>query len=141
MMEKEKKTDKADREEKDCVFCRFVREGIPNKIWEDADYVAFLDIRPINPGHTLLMPKKHSDYLFDLDESEYKELMKRAKKIAKILKSKLGPKKVGMAVEGFGVPHVHVHLVPLNKANELNAERARHMDQKELNSITKKIIA
>ncbi|MEX2017172.1 MAG: HIT family protein [Candidatus Pacearchaeota archaeon] len=123
-----------------CVFCRIVQGEIPaEKIWEDEKHFAFLDLNPINPGHTLLLPKKHTDYIFDLNDKEYQELMLNAKKIAKILKEKLLPKRVGIAVEGFGVSHVHIHLVPLNKGNELNPERAKNMDSKELKKIADKI--
>lgn len=127
-------------EKKECIFCRIVKGEISAvKIWEDEKYVAFLDMNPINSGHTLLIPKKHSDYLFDLDDKEYSELMLRAKKIANILKDKLNPKRIGMAVEGFFIPHVHVHLVPLNKGNELNPERAKPSNSEELKKIAEKI--
>jgi len=125
----------------DCIFCKIVNGEIPAvKIWEDEKYLAFLDMSPINPGHTLLIPKKHSDYLFDLTDKEYSELMLKAKKIAKMLKEKLNPKRIGMAVEGFFIPHVHIHLVPLNKGNELNPERAKPMKILELNKIAEKIM-
>jgi len=123
-----------------CIFCKIVKGEIPcYKIWEDEKYFAFLDINPRNPGHTVLIPKKHDDYLFDLEDEEYAKLMLKAKKIAKLLKGKLNPKRIGLAVEGFFVPHVHIHLVPLNKGNELNPERARRIDEEELNKIAKKI--
>ena len=123
-----------------CIFCKIVKGEIPSvKVWEDEKHLAILDINPINPGHTVLIPKKHDDYLFDLEDGEYTELMLKAKKIAKMLKNKLKPKRIGLAVEGFFVPHVHVHLVPLNKGNELNPERAKNMSAEELNRIAKKI--
>jgi len=123
-----------------CLFCKIVKGEIPStKVWEDGKHLAFLDINPINPGHTVLIPKKHDNYLFDLEDGEYTELMLKAKKIAKMLKNKLKPKRIGLAVEGFFVPHVHVHLVPLNKGNELNPERAKNMSVEELKKIAKKI--
>lgn len=123
-----------------CIFCKIVKGKIPSvKVWEDDKHLAILDINPINPGHTVLIPKKHDDYLFDLEDGEYTELMLKAKKIAKMLKNKLKPKRIGLAVEGFFVPHVHIHLVPLNKGNELNPERAKNMGAEELNRIAKKI--
>ncbi|VVB84095.1 HIT domain protein [uncultured archaeon] len=124
---------------KDCVFCRMASGEIPvNKIYEDEKFFCFLDICPINPGHLLVIPKKHDDYIFELNDKEYLELMSKTKEIAKLLKSKLKPKRVGMAVEGFGVSHIHVHLVPINKSNELNQERKK-MTEKELNKIAEKI--
>lgn len=122
----------------DCIFCKMARGEIPvDKIWEDDKHFSFLDIHPINPGHLLVIPKKHADYLFDLSDKEYNELMVKAKELAIMLKKKLKPKRIGMAVEGFGVSHVHIHLVPLNKGNELNPERAKHMDAEELKKIAK----
>jgi histidine triad (HIT) family protein len=98
-----------------------------------------LDASPINPGHTLVIPKKHANYIFNLKNKEYKELMLKSKEVAKVLKKKLNPKRVGMAVEGFGVPHVHVHLVPENNGNELNPERAKPMLPNELKKMIDKI--
>jgi histidine triad (HIT) family protein len=124
-----------------CIFCKIAAGIIPvPMVWKDKKHISFLDANPINPGHTLLVPRKHTDYIFDLSDSEYRELMSNAKKIAKILKNKLKPKRIGLAVEGFGVPHVHVHLVPLNRGNELNPERAKHMDETKLKLIAEKII-
>jgi histidine triad (HIT) family protein len=123
-----------------CTFCKIAKGEIPSvKIWEDEKYLAFLDMNPINSGHTLLIPKKHTDYIFDLKNSEYSRLMLNTKKIANLLKEKLEPRRVGIAVEGFFVPHVHVHIVPLNKGNELNPERAKPMNQDELNKVADKI--
>jgi histidine triad (HIT) family protein len=123
-----------------CIFCKIIKGEIPcTKIEEDKKYFVMLDRHPINPGHVLIIPKKHTNYLFDLKDNEYKDLLLKAKDIAKILKRRLKPKRVGMAVEGFGVPHVHIHLVPLNKGNELNPERAKKMDVDKLNKIANKI--
>lgn len=123
-----------------CVFCKIIKgEVTAVKIWEDKRYLAILDMNSINPGHTLVIPKKHDDYLFDLNDKEYSELMLKAKELSKILKKKLNPVRIGMAVEGFGVPHVHIHLVPVNKGNELNPERARFYSEDELKKIAEKI--
>lgn len=124
----------------DCIFCKIVKGEIPAvKIFEDEKHFAFLDMNPINSGHTLLIPKKHIEYLFDLNDSEYSELMLKAKHLAKLLKNKLEPKRVGIAVEGFFIPHAHIHIVPLNKGNELNPERAKPMSKEELNKLAEKI--
>jgi len=124
----------------DCIFCKIVSGEIPSvKIWEDEKHLAILDVNPINPGHTLVLLKKHVDYIFDLDDREYQNLMLVVKKIAMIIKSKLKPKRVGMAVEGFLVPHVHVHLVPINKGNELNPERAKPSNKNELERVAMEI--
>lgn len=126
-------------EDSDCVFCKIARGEIPAvKIWEDKKYLAFLDVNPITAGHTLLIPKKHSDYLFDLNDEEYSELMLNTKKIAKRLKEKLNSKRIGIIIEGFAVPHVHIHLVPINKSDELYSKR-QTMKIEELNKIAEKI--
>jgi histidine triad (HIT) family protein len=83
-----------------------------------------LDIRPIAPGHLLLLPKKHAADLFLLPEKDYVRLLSTARKVAPILRRLTNAKRIGLVVEGFGVPHVHVHLVPVNKAGELNPTRA-----------------
>ena len=125
---------------KDCVFCKIITGEIPAvKIYENQKVTAFLDNNPVKPGHVLVVPKKHEDYVFDMDDKEYTDLMLESKKIAKILKNKLQPKKVGLVVEGFGVPHVHVHLIPINKGNELNPEKAKHTEIEELNRIAQRI--
>ncbi|NMB66687.1 HIT family protein [Candidatus Woesearchaeota archaeon] len=133
---KKKKTS----EEENCIFCKIVNKEIPcYKVWENKKYLAFLDMNPINPGHVLLIPKKHTNYIFDLKNVEYLRLMNNTKKIAKLLKEKLNCKRIGIAVEGFFVPHVHVHIVPLNQGNELNPERAKPMNKEDLKKIQEKI--
>ncbi len=109
-----------------CVFCEIVsgrRSGVT--VWESRNYLLLLDIRPIAPGHVLLLPKKHAEDLFLLPEREYARLLRTARKIAPILRRLTGAKRIGLVVEGFGVPHVHVHLVPVNKAGELNPTLAK----------------
>jgi len=117
-----------------------VKGEIPSvKIWEDEKYLAFLDMNPINPGHALLIPKKHDDYIFDLNNEEYSELMLKARGVAKLLKEKLNPKRIGIIVEGFGVSHVHVHLVPINFPDEICNKR-KPIDSEELNKIAERIL-
>lgn len=124
--------------ENNCVFCKIVKGEIPAvKIWEDKNHIALLDVNPINPGHVLLIPRNHEDYIFDLNDKDYNELMLKAKHVSKSMKERLNPKRIGMVVEGFGVPHVHVHLVPVNKGNELNPERAKPSSNEELEKIAK----
>ncbi|MBI2045500.1 HIT family protein [Candidatus Pacearchaeota archaeon] len=125
---------------KNCIFCKIVKGEITSiKIWEDKRHIAILDVNPINPGHVLVVPRKHDDYLFDISEKEYEGLMLTAKNIAILIKSKLNPKRVGLVVEGFAVPHIHVHLVPINNGNELNPERAKPSSKEELNKIASKL--
>ena len=103
----------------DSVFSKIIRGEIPcHKVYEDAHTFAFMDIRPINPGHMLIVTKKEVDHLWDLDHEPYSHLMDTAKKVALRIKEVLNPPRVGMNVEGFGVPHVHLHVYPLHKGLE-----------------------
>ncbi len=126
--------------EKDCLFCKFVRKEIPCEIiYEDENYLALLDINPMHPGHTLVIPKKHSDYIFDLNDNELSKLFITCKKISKILKEAINTEKVGIVVEGFLVRHTHIHLVPINKGMALDPKLQKGATQEELEVVTKKI--
>jgi histidine triad (HIT) family protein len=125
---------------KKCTICRIIRGEIPSyKIFENKDFIAFLDINPINPGHLVVSPKKHIDYVFDLSEPIYSKIFKLAQKLSKPLKKITKAKRIGLAIEGFGISHVHLHLVPVNAGNELNPERAVKGNLKELELMAKKI--
>lgn len=124
-----------------CRFCDIVNEKIKDhRIWENDKFLAFLDINPVNPGHCLLIPKKHVDYLFDLDDNLYQELFKTAKKLAEPLKISMNAKKIGITVAGFAIPHVHIHLVPLHGSNEMFGEKEfRRAPEKELKQVQEKL--
>lgn len=108
-----------------CVFCRIAQGEAPaHVVWQDDLFLAFLDVRPINPGHLLLIPREHVDYLFDLDDALYGPLFARAKELAEPLRRATGCGRVGVAIEGYGVPHAHIHLVPINGPLELDPNRA-----------------
>ena len=124
-----------------CIFCKIVKGEIPAiKIWEGENSLAFLDINPMVPGHTLLIPKKHTDYLFDIGDDEYCGLMQDAKTVAKILKQKMGTKRIGVVVEGFLVPHAHVHLLPINRFEDMNPLNAKPAKIEDLKKIADKIL-
>jgi len=126
----------------DCVFCRIVAGTTPtHKLWEDKEFMAFLDHKPITPGHTLLIPKQHFDYVFDMPESTYLRLLKRARDLSHPLKAAMDSKRVGLMVEGFGVAHVHVHLVPINKGGELTGKGKEGVSDAEFELIAEKIRA
>jgi histidine triad (HIT) family protein len=125
-----------------CIFCKIIKGEIPCvKIWEDKNYLAFLDVNPVSEGHALLIPKKHTDYLFDINDLEYSDLFLKAKELAVLLKSKIQPKKVGIVVEGFGVAHAHIHLVPINHAGELDSINAKKASAEELQKVAEKIFS
>ena len=103
------------------IFTKIVNGEIPcYKVAEDEHHLAFLDVMPIAKGHTLVIPKKEVDLIFDLDEEEYKNLWAFAQKVAKKLKATVPCVRVGVAVVGLEVPHAHIHLVPMNEIKDLN---------------------
>lgn len=103
------------------IFTRIVNGDIPaHKIAETADYLAFLDVMPTAMGHTLVIPKREIDYLFDLDDELYLGLMAFAKQIAPAIQRAIPCKRIGVAVIGLEVPHTHVHLIPLNSMADMN---------------------
>jgi histidine triad (HIT) family protein len=103
------------------IFARIASGEIPSyKIAEDERFFAFLDINPLAKGHTLVIPKQEIDYLFDMDEEMYKDLWQFAMKVAKAIKQVVPCIKVGVAVIGLEVPHAHIHLVPLNRMDDIN---------------------
>jgi len=123
-----------------CIFCKIAKGEIDSaKIYEDEKFFAFLDMRPLNPGHTLLLPKKHIDYIFDVGEPLYSEIFKTAKKLSKPIQNAVQSKRIGLAIEGFGVPHTHVHLIPINNANEIDPRRAKKATTEELQEVAEKI--
>lgn len=103
------------------IFSKIIAGEIPcHKVAENDDYLAFLDIFPIQKGHTLVIPKKEVDYIFDLDEETLSGLMAFAKKVAKGIDQTVDCKRVGVAVIGLEVPHAHVHLIPLNGVHDID---------------------
>jgi histidine triad (HIT) family protein len=105
----------------DSVFTKIIKGEIPShKIYEDDKNLAFLDIHPAQPGHVLVVPKKEVSWIWDLPEDDYLSLMKAVKKIGNKMREVLAPKHIGASVEGLGVPHVHVHLIPFTTQEEFH---------------------
>ena len=103
----------------DSIFTKIINGDIPShKIYEDDAVFAFLDIHPINTGHTLVVPKKQVEFLWDLDDATYQSVMAAARKIATHMRETLGVEYVGVQVIGVDVPHAHVHLIPFNDVSE-----------------------
>ena len=108
------------------IFSKIVDGDIPAyKVAEDEHYLAFLDIFPLAKGHVLVIPKKHTDYIFDIATDEYLELWKFAQKVAKGMDKVIPCKRIGVAVIGLEVPHAHIHLIPLNNVSDINFERPK----------------
>jgi histidine triad (HIT) family protein len=122
------------------IFEKIIAREIPaHIIWENSDYIAFLDIKPINPGHVLLVPKKPVGDILDMTDQEYSSLFLAAKQLALVLRAATGAKRIGYMVEGFGVNHVHIHLIPINAVNELDHTRAHEVSEEELEEMAEKI--
>ena len=122
------------------IFTKIIQGKIPSyKIYEDKNYYAFLDINPNALGHTLCIPKKEIDELFDLDDETYKGLMIFSKKIARALKKALDCKRIGLSVIGLEVPHVHVHLIPINKMDDMSFNSKIKLSGDEFVDIMEKI--
>ena len=122
------------------LFTRIIKGEIPcEKILEDADFFAFLDIRPINPGHTLVVPKIEVDELFEVPDAILAKAMPFAKRVALALKQSVPCRRIGVIVAGFEVPHAHIHLVPIEAEGELSFSRARPADRDELTALGKRI--
>lgn len=124
-----------------CVFCSIIAGDIPSyHLWEDKNFVAFLDIHPIKPGHILIIPKKHISDVFDMDKAMYGKLFETAQRLARPLRRAMKSKRVGMAIEGFGVPHAHLHLVPVNKGNEMDPNKTTSPSATTLRATAQKIM-
>lgn len=123
------------------IFSKIVAGEIPSyKIAEDADYFAFLDINPLGLGHTLVIPKKEIDYIFDLDDHYFAGLHLFSKKVAKALHKAVPCLRVGVAVVGLEVPHAHIHLVPLHSAHDIDFSKPKlKLSKEEFQEIADKI--
>tara|TARA_B100000945_G_scaffold252291_1_gene209106 strand:+ start:397 stop:789 length:393 start_codon:yes stop_codon:yes gene_type:complete len=112
------------------------------KIAEDENHLAFLDIFPLAYGHVLVIPKKETDYVFDIATDEYLELFRFSKKVAKAMNEVIVCERIGIAVVGLEVPHAHIHLVPLNNVSDINFERPKlNFSEEKMSAIAQKIRA
>ena len=114
------------------IFSKIVAGDIPcYKVAENENFLAFLDIFPLAKGHTLVIPKKETDYIFDMDSEEYKELWSFAQKVSKAQKKIIPCERIGVAVIGLEVPHAHIHLVPINGVSDIDFSRPKLQFAKE----------
>ena len=122
------------------IFTKIIRGEIPcYKVDETEDCLAFLDINPNSYGHTLCILKKEIDYVFDLSDEEYLSLMKFSKRVALAIRKSVDCKRVAMSVVGLEVPHVHVHLIPINNMNDLDFSNNLGLEKISFEQICKKI--
>jgi histidine triad (HIT) family protein len=124
------------------IFTKIIKGEIPSyKIYEDENYFAFLDINPLVPGHTIVVPKKEIDYIFDLDNNTLGGLLVFAQPIAKALQKSFPCRRIGIEVIGLEVPHAHVHLLPINSEADLNFSKGKmSVSPEELTLWAEKII-
>lgn len=123
------------------IFSKIVAGEIPSyKVAEDENFFCFLDINPMAKGHTLVIPKKEIDYLFDLDDNLLKAMTVFSKKVAKAIERAIPCKRVGMMVIGMEVPHAHIHLIPINKESDMSLSNQRvKLQQAEFEEIARSI--
>lgn len=125
------------------IFTKIIKGTTPSyKIYEDDKTLAFLDIHPLQPGHTLVVPKKHIDHLWDLPDQDYQALMSTCKKVALHLRQQLNVARVGVQVVGLDVSHAHVHLVPFDTINQFRASQDLNsqVDHEQLATIAAKLV-
>lgn len=122
------------------LFTKIISGEISSyKVAETNEFLAFLDINPNTKGHTLCIPKKEVDKIFDLDEDSFSELMKSSRKVAIAIEKAVPCKRVGMAAVGLEVPHVHIHLIPLNSMGDMNFAKNVPLSKEEFSEIAEKI--
>jgi len=122
------------------IFTKIINGEIPSyKVAEDEKYFAFLDINPNTKGHTLCVPKKEVDKILDLDEETYLGLMQFSRKVGLAIKKTIACNRVGMTVIGLEVPHVHVHLIPLNEMKDMSFQQKVSLTEEEFIDLAKKI--
>jgi len=126
----------------DCIFCKIIQGKIPcNKVYEDKNFFAFLDANPLNPGHTLLVPKKHVQWVDDYEP--FCEYWKTARKLSKVIKKAMKSIIVSYVVYGLGVPHAHIHLIPKFENDEHpqgpDPTKVKKISQEEMKNIVNKI--
>jgi len=123
------------------IFTKIVNGDIPSyKIAEDVNYYAFLDINPLAKGHTLIIPKKEVDYIFDIEDDLYRGLFSFAKGVARAIEKVIPCKRIGLTVIGLEVPHAHIHLIPINSIYDMDFKQPKlKLKATEFENIAKKI--
>ena len=124
------------------IFTRIVKGEIPcYKIAEDERFFAFMDINPVAVGHTLVIPKREDDYIFNLEDDEIGAMMVFAKKVAKAIEKAVPCKRIGVAVIGLEVPHAHIHLIPISQEGDMDFKKEHvHMSDEKFREVQRRIL-
>ena len=124
------------------IFTKIISGELPSfKVAENDQFYAFLDVRPVAFGHTLVVPKLEVDYIFDLEDDLYVDLFLFSKKVAKALKEEVPCKKIGISVIGLEVPHAHVHLVPINAVTDMTFGKSIEVLQSDMLELSNKLFS
>ena len=122
------------------IFTRIVNGEIPSyKVAENERFYAFLDINPVQEGHTLVIPKNETDYIFDIEDKEYQELFLFAKRVSKAISKAIPCKRVAVAVLGMEVPHAHIHLIPINSEGDMDLKSKKTLTPERFKENAEKI--
>ena len=122
------------------IFSKIINGEIPSyKVAEDDQFFAFLDIRPLQKGHVLVVPKVEVDYIFDLEDNVLSDLILFSKRVAKAIKASIPCERIGVAVIGLEVPHCHVHLSPINSIHDMNFSKVKEVPAAEMQEIAEAI--
>jgi histidine triad (HIT) family protein len=123
------------------IFTKIINNEIPGyKVAENDEFIAILDIFPLTKGHTLVIPKKEIDYIFNIEDDFYKEFFLFAKKVSKGIEKAIKCKRIGVLVEGLEVPHAHIHLIPINRGGDMNIAKPKlQLTKEEFIEIAEKI--
>jgi histidine triad (HIT) family protein len=124
------------------IFSKIIKGEIPSyQVAEDDHYFAFLDIRPLQKGHVLVVPKVEVDYIFDLDDDTLSGLILFSKRVAKAIEASIPCERIGVAVIGLEVPHCHVHLAPINSIHDMNFAKVKEIPAEEMQEIASAIFS
>ena len=124
------------------IFSMIAAGEIPSyKVAADEKHYAFLDINPLAAGHVLVIPRKEDDYLFNLSDEDYADLMAFARRVAKALEKAVKCKRIGVAVIGLEVPHTHIHLIPINKESDMDFSKKQSFPKEQMEAIAAAIAA
>lgn len=124
------------KRDENCIFCKIISNEVPSyKVYEDQDFFGFLDNGPVMKGHMLLLPKNHSSSTLDLDDESYSKIFLKTKELSMKIRDIMSVPRVGLVVEGFGVDHTHIHLIPITSGNQIDPNKKYKPSEEELKEV------